>query len=372
MTDGINGVTESNRVRRDETDFTHTDPAPARKTVTSLPVPPDGAAAASFGPLSAPTKSVAHSKGVTYIEPDRAPSPTDVQMRMDRFREAATPTFRAEGHDVTVPIAFRMTVDPDWVRHQPLSAGGYAAQERIVQNNDRELRAAAAKLGLLAEVPRLHQGRATPEVVRRVTQELIDQGRLPDACPGAPTLQLRIRMMMCDHGIGMDCAGYTGQTFLASRGLHRAQTKLGPIDQENLSNLEGKGFASVPIGRALPGDLVSFESLKRGQPGHRAIVYDHRDATHEELKALRLLPGFGRGRITVLVLDSSWGSGSAFAAGGVQRRTFWHSEESGRWAERSVAGDAPAAFAVRERDELYADHRLVGAYRHRQETQGAR
>jgi hypothetical protein len=372
MTDGINGVTEANRVRRDETDFTHADPAPARKTVTSLPVPPDGAASASFGPLSGPTKSVAHSKRVTYIEPDQALSPTDVQMRMDRFREAATPTFRAEGRNVTVPLAFRMTVDPDWVRRQPLSTGGYAAQERIVQNNERELRAAAAKLGLLAEVPRIHEGRANPEVVRRVTQELIDEGRLPDACPGAPTLQLRIRMMMCDHGIGMDCAGYTGQTFLASRGLHRAQTKLGPIDQENLSNLEGKGFASVPIGRALPGDLVSFESLELGQPGHRAIVYDRRDATPEELEALRQQPGFGSGRITVLVLDSSWGSGSAFAAGGVQRRTFWHSEESGRWAERNTQGDAPAVFAVRGEDELYSDHRLVGVSRPSRETKVAR
>jgi hypothetical protein len=367
MTDGI----DPTRLRRDS-DYVHTDPPPVRKTVTSLPVPPDGAAAASFGPLYGPTKSVAHSKGVTYIEPDQAPSPTDVQMRMDRFREAATPTFRAEGRDVTVPIAFRMTVDPDWVRSQPLSAGGYAAQERIVQNKEGELRAAAAKLGLLADVPRLHQGRANPEVVRRVTQELIDQGHLPDACPGAPTLQLRIRMMMCDHGIGMDCAGCTGQTFLASRGLHRGQTKLGPIDQENLSNLEGKGFTSVPIGRALPGDIVSFESLELGQPGHRAMVYDHRDATPEELEALRRQPGFGSGRITVLVLDSSWGSGSSFAAGGVQRRTFWHSEESGRWAERSVEGKAPAAFAVREGDELYADHRLVGAYRPSRETREAR
>ena len=366
MTD-VNGVGDPNRIQRD-TDYRHADPPAVRKVVTPLPVPPEDASAASFGPLSAPRRTSVATQHAAFVEPAGPMTPSEIQIRMDTFRDAATARFRVEGQDVRVAIAFRMTVDIGAERPIPATATGWLAQERIVQANEGQLQAATAKVGLRGEVGRLHEGRATPEIIRRVTQALIDEGHLPPASAAAPTLELRIRQLMFDHGIGMDCASYTRQSFLASRGERRGQTKLAPIENEDLSRLEKKGFAQVAIGDARPGDIVSFESLNPKEPGHRTIVYEAREATPEELKALRTVLGFGIGRVTLLMLDSSWGSSETFDHGGVERRAFWYCQDTKMWASRDTAPDAKAAFEVRPEEDLYPGHRLIGAFRPSQEA----
>jgi hypothetical protein len=281
---------------------------------------------------------------------------------MDAFLRSATPTYRVEGQDVSVPIPFRMTVQ----KGDPTSAWG--VQERTVDAKLGELRAAAKSVGLgdADHLNRLRCGRCSPDEVRRVTQALIDRGFLPAWSTETPDVASRIRKMMFDHGIGIDCAGFTQQDFLASRGLRRSETGLKPeMLQEDLTQLGHQGFTRTDIDHARPGDILVLEAPQSDQPGHTALVYDRREATPDEAALLRRESGFGTGRITAFVLDSSWGSDATFGKGGVQRQTWWHDEGSGLWA---VVATDQAGRAVDVWRKLYRDHDPVGAYRLSQEA----
>jgi hypothetical protein len=140
--------------------------------------------------------------------------------------------------------------------------------------------------------------------------------------------------MMYDHGIGLDCAGFVQQDFLASRGVARQATGLDrAIGNENLADLRHKGFAKVSPSDARPGDLFILNPPKPGEVGHTMIVYDHRDATPEEAAELRA-KGFAPGRIQTFVLDSSYGSNAQFDMGGVMRQ-IWFRDHDGQWARKT-------------------------------------
>jgi hypothetical protein len=295
-----------------------------------------------------------------------------MQVRLDNFLERSTPWFTAEGKDVAVRIPFRMTIDPKAV-NDPRNAGdAWMVHERTVQANEPELIDAARAAGLSSVIDRLHEGRATPEQVRAVTQALIDAGHLPASSPGAPDLPARIKKMMFDHGIGLDCTGFVQQDFLASRGLARKATGFNPeIANENLANLQGKGFARVSLTNARPGDLFILNPPEPGQVGHTMIVYDHRDATPEEATELQAR-GFEPGRIQAFVLDSSYGSNAQFDMGGVMRQV-WFRDDKGKWARKMETTEpdgrrADEGFKVYPRnpktdEESPYEHPIDGMYR---------
>ncbi|HEX8791014.1 MAG TPA: hypothetical protein VF765_08670 [Polyangiaceae bacterium] len=270
------------------------------------------------------------------MAPEEPSLRSDIQVRLDAFRERATPVFTVEGTDVAVRIPFRMTVSSEWASDPRNATNAWVVQEHIVRTNESELEQAASAARLTpGDVQRLHEGRATPEQIRAVTQALIDAGHLPPRSGDAPDLQKRVEKMMADHGIGLDCAGYSQQAFLASRGLSRSATGLNPkIENENLSNLSGKGFARVSLVDARPGDLFILSPVKTGEAGHTMIVYDRREATPGEVGELRQQRGFEKGRIQAYVVDSSFGSDGRFDAGGVMRQVWYRNEETKTWARR--------------------------------------
>lgn len=360
MTDGI----DPTRPRRDA-DLPHFDPPPAHKAVPRASLDEGNWPDASFGPLprvraDVPSQRVA----------DHSPKEL-VQSKLDAFLERATPCFLVDGESVTVPLPFRMTVDPT-----KLSANDeWHRREGTVSQNQKELQAAAASVGLgdADHLELFRSGRATPEDVQKVTQALIDRGRLRS--DGALTAASRIRNMMFDHGLGIDCAGYVQQDFLASRGLRREQTRLNPeIANEDLRRLDREGFDRVPIEAAQPGDILVLDPPPGSpDPGHTLMVYDRREATSEELKQLRTQCGFETGHVTAYVVDSSFGSHATANEGGVMRQTWFRNDddEQKRWARKDPSDGAFNVWSGVDkdhpnqpaRDRPYFGHVIRGVYR---------
>jgi hypothetical protein len=272
---------------------------------------------------------------------------TLIEQRLDAFRTSAIPTYHTphEG-DVQVAIPFRMT--------QPAgltSDSVYGQVEGRVQDNAEDLKAIAGQIGLGGCLGSLYGGRATPDQIHRVTQALIDARRLPPP-DGKTDLPTRVRTMMCNYGIGLDCAGYAQQAFLASRHLIRSQTQLRDPSIEDLSSLTRYGFVHVAASDARAGDLIVLKANERGQPGHTAIVREAYYATADDVKSLvkRDFMRSGANKLDVahlktLVLDSSWGSSGKAQEGGVDRHTWWHDETNDKWVTEVPEGilvlDAP-------------------------------
>jgi hypothetical protein len=279
----------------------------------------------------------------------------EIQKRLDAFRAEATPTYHTPSGDVQVATPF-------WLR-------AYT----VPQQARDAVKGACARLGMNGSDTWLVQnGRGTPEQVRRVTQALIDAGRLP---ADGGSLGDRVRKMMTDHGIGMDCAGYVAQSFVASRGVDYAQSPLGStsIGDEGLFNLGHRGFVQVGIDAARPGDIVALGQPIGDRYPHRAIVYAARDATDADKQFLRigaaradaqtrgaLMDLAASGRLRAVVVDSCWGSGHNPLVGGVERRMWWHDPLTGKWASTDASGTP-------EIGNTPYHHPFEGAYRPRNE-----
>jgi hypothetical protein len=263
-----------------------------------------------------------------------------IRQRLDAFMASAQPTFQTSEGDARVSLPFRMRVGTIRADDPSPAAQNYATVESRVRRNDATVRSAAAKVGMSSvDIDDVLVGRGTPAQVREVAQELIREGRLPPPDPQS-TLGQRVRQMMVDHGLGMDCASYAQKAFLASRELSRGQTKLDPkITNENLANLGRKGFRQVPTDEARPGDLFLLRPPDPGDPGsvgHTTIVRDCCLASPQQIADYRregAPAAFGKGDVTVFTVDSSWGSGGQAQLGGVGRRTWLHDQVSGQWAE---------------------------------------
>jgi cell wall-associated NlpC family hydrolase len=280
-----------------------------------------------------------------------------VQQRLDVFRTQAIAAYHTPSGDVRVAPPFRIGGQP------------------IAPDNQRFVAEAGHRLGLSdADVARLLTGRGTPEQVQAVTQALIDAGRLPPASDSAPSIGARIRLMMYQHGVGFDCAGYVAQAFLASRSVDRPHSQLRDLAPENdqLCDLQSRGFVRVDLDATRPGDVIVLGKSPADSYGHRVIVYAARDATLDDRATLLRLvlehrPKMdpqrdllkrlaGSASLRVLVVDSSWGNNGDPQRGGVERKIWWHSQATGQWAGTDPNG-APVMT-----DGPY-NHPVEGAYR---------
>jgi hypothetical protein len=295
------------------------------------PPPPTlpGAPPPSGEPSGPPDPSTATTSEMVRLVPvnvaaasDSKASPSIVAARIDAFLLRAMPTFRTDEGWANVAISFRMTMFS-----QPDTHG-------------TERNAAIQRAGLVRSVSDLLvTGRATPEVVASVTQSLIDMGRLPAAAmDGSKAVPDRIRQLMFDFHIGIDCASYVAQASLLARGLTRAQAGFVEVKDEDLSNLAAKGFTRISRVESLrPGDVFVLEPEQAGLVGHRAVVRAQRPASSTEIESIRatwLLPASAAhsDRWSMVVVDSSWGSFGVPSFGGVERRTWWHEATSDVWA----------------------------------------
>jgi hypothetical protein len=289
-------------------------PAPARDALDyALPLLPQPLPRAALAPAAGPTAPMT-----------QAARDAQVRASLDAFRQAMSAPYRTPEGIAWPGTPFQMMTR-------------YLTQAASVAKNAAALKLAVASAHLSGvEALELTTGRGSPEAIHAVTQALIDQGRLPPASAG--TLDARVRTMMFNHGIGVDCAGYVQQAYLRVMHLDRAAAHFTRTD-DDLSTLGARGYTRITdLTSVRPGDLVLLGPPPglRGEPGHRAIVYEQHLASAEELDELR---GHGRagakmaaaGPVRIVQVDSSWGSGGDPLAGGVRRETWWHSDASGAW-----------------------------------------
>lgn len=251
-----------------------------------------------------------------------------IQTRLDAFLAAATPTYHTPEGDVSVAAPFRIR-------------RGFTVHEAdVVQPNQSVLHAVAKSIGMTeGEITVIQAGRATPAQIRRLTQGLVDSGKLP--LPGKDTpapLAGRLRQMMFDFGIGLDCAGYVRQAFVASHPDVSGVSLRAPVN-ESLSGLAARGFFRLPLSQARTGDIIVLNPPSPREYGHTLIVHDARPATladREQLKDLaqtddKVRRIQGSDRLSVLVVDSSWGSWGSALRGGASRQTWFQDARSGQW-----------------------------------------
>jgi hypothetical protein len=285
--------------------------------------------------------------------PTPLPNVRDVrtQRGMDAFRMSLTGWYHTPSGDVAVATPFLMSP-------------GYREQKAFLANpqNRAAMQDVARRAGLSnVALARVQSGRGTPDEIHKLTQALIDEqpaGKV--RCPSD------VQKLMFDHAIGMDCAGYVQQAYLHATGRTRAEAGLDTITNESLSGLSRRGYEPIgEIACVRPGDLIVFGPRpgESGDPGHRAIVYDQRLATADDMRTL-LADSKGQafaigGPIRVIEMDSSYGSGGNYDRGGVQRQTWLHNEATGQWAQEVLDGDS-VRFAITP--TLYA-HPLEGFYR---------
>ncbi len=275
---------------------------------------------------------------------------TPMQRNMDAFKESATPMLHTPEGDVKVAIPFWMN-DP------------YALPDASHLATRAELKTIALKAGLPpSELGHVLIGRGTPQQIQLVAQALIDAGKLP--APPPDELSTRVRTMMQGYGVGLDCAAYTQQAFLASRGISRSQTGLKDIDLEDLKGLTGKGFKRVPQSQIREGDLVILGPRPRELTGHTLIVRASRLATPEEAAAIAQRAPLGwkgpdPSKLRRVELDSSYGNGGDPNVGGVMRQIFWHDEANNVWLD--------PAWATNPAGQMYYHHPIDGVYRPRNE-----
>jgi len=322
--------------------ITQSTAAPA-SVVTQPPAPPPSPTAAAQ-PVDVPLGRCPVQVAVRQTDSTMLRDATDVaaQRRLDSFRESMTGTYRTvDGKELRVAAPFQMTTP-------------YSNQVDYLRDSDhvKTRNAALQRANLPPEaLARIECGRGTPKEIHALTQALLDAQP-----PGSIKTADDLRELMFDNRVGVDCASYVQQAHLAATGQTRAQAGLGTMMNENLSNLANRGFQRVTtVSDLRPGDIVALGPPQGEAFGHRAIVYDQRSPTSDEMRALLLSRNSAKidflvgGPVRVVEVDSSWGcgrlatrvgaDGSAHDVlvgdpklGGVERVTWLYNESTAQWA----------------------------------------
>ena len=238
-----------------------------------------------------------------------------VQTKMDGVRNAFSGPYVVDGAQVTARPMFRM-----------LHPKGDAIVAIVTT---------CAKRAGVQPGPAI-VGQCTPKELVKITQALIDAGRLP---PGSGDVATRIRQMQWDHGIGVDCAGYSKQAIAATAA--RVPRLYAP-GIESFRDLDGErkgSFARVAIADARPGDLLTLDAIAPEIYGHNVVVYSHATSDDAQTAALSAKHGpyvaaflASAGPHHVLEVDSSWGAGAdGNPCGGFRRDTWIYDASTKAW-----------------------------------------
>lgn len=286
---------------------------------------------------------------MTPVDP-QAVRDAQVRARMDGYRDRASGPYQVENQQVLASPMFRMT------------------PHRIPSSTEREREAIGRRAGLAsAEIFALSVGQGSTASLVKLTQALIDAGKLPSQ---PSDLAARIKTMQWSYGIGMDCAGYSKE---ALRAAHGRDLGFYPAGFESFRDLDAKRsttFAKVSIAHARPGDLLTLDPSPGGTYGHNVVVYDNKVADMDEHARLSATYGApmteflsSPGPHRVLLVDSSWGAGAeGNLVGGYRRDTWLYDESTKQWAS-FAPGTAPQQLVVSKLGP--SDDTFHGVYRPR-------
>lgn len=303
----------------------------------------------------------AHARAVVaFARAIPVPARTAMQTRLDAFRASASGPYHAEGQTVRAPAQFRMVNGHNQARSDA---------HRTTPDPQDNLFSVLDRAHLKAWRAAASSGRGTPTDVVKVTQALIDAGKLT---PGPQPLDERIRNMQWEWGVGLDCAGYAQQALLAAHpGASPSTLGLKERWNENLSSLgHNSAFTKVGPAASRPGDIVTLENP--GDVGHIGIVSSRVAVDAPRARALARQMGSGvasflagTGPFHELVIDSSWGAGPTGGwYGGVRQETWLYDEGSGRWACWRPQLETSVSFRL-EVSEGPCGEKLQGFYRPR-------
>lgn len=282
-------------------------------------------------------------------------SASNAERRLDAIRDGYAGPYLVDGQRIAAPAMFRMN-------------GG--ANQASMERHAKELDAIAARVHVSGFKARM--GIASPDEIVKITQALIEAGKLP-AGPG--DVATRIRAMQWEWGIGVDCANYTRNALLAATGATSKQLNVGEAGFEAFRGLDrNKSFSKISPANVRAGDVVTLDPKPPETWGHNVIVQSREVVTPALVErfagqygdeARRFLSGTGP--LHLIDVDSSWGAGPNGAAyGGVRRETWFFDESTSHWGYIDHQA-SPPAFRTSNDGPAETD-RFHGAYRPRVST----
>jgi hypothetical protein len=251
-----------------------------------------------------------------------------VQQQLEAFRARFAGPYQVDGAAVNAQPMFRMNVKN-------------AANAKTAAAHAPELAQICAKAGIASACGPARVGRPSPEQLVKVTQALIDAGKLPPPDAAHVTVTDRIRGMQWEWGIGVDCAGYTQQAAAEAHGPAGALFKQNLMGDIFSGMQKDMRFAGVDIAHIRPGDVIHLDSPKHGEVGHNVICFSHSTldpAVRASLLAARTTGDEGKaflrgaGPFHAFEVDSSWGAGEGSMVGGFRRDTWIYDESTFTWA----------------------------------------
>jgi hypothetical protein len=172
-------------------------------------------------------------------------------------------------------------------------------------------------------------------------------------------------MMQWDHGVGIDCAGYVQQAFMAVHKGNRASFGFREFGNEDLMSLKGnKHFNKVNPQDVKPGDLIALDKPQGESVGHTVLVRDHHQMTPAEMSKYKDTNGFMKAgdKIHIYEIDGSFGGGSRGEHGGLVRKTWMYNERTKQWAEPGMDENGNDVYEMSIENGPY-NHPMNGIYR---------
>jgi hypothetical protein len=304
---------------------------------------------------------------IAMPEPERdspQPSSADLQKRIDEYFDYVNMEYK-------LPSGTKVNARPHFRINGGFS-GPKKCHDKFRGDNDKEtgcikgiireaIRAHNSKLltgWLELAIHRAAYGRGSAAGIQRITQALLDAGKLDDVKKkySSATDADAVRMLQWEFGYGMDCAGYVQRAFFfAWEGTKedsdalRRKYDFRSLGNENLYNLaRNSKFKLVKYEQAEPGDLLILNAPKGDDAGHTVLVRS-RTPTSTPLANTHILE-----------VDASWGAGVSGDAskGGVHRRSFAFNSDTGKWGDVQADGSV-----VWNEIGPYNNHPVQGLYR---------
>ncbi len=318
-------------------------------------------------PQLEPLQGEAHGAAGLAIDDGFDTDPSDTQKKLADVERRLSPAYTVEvdGKPVTVnvPAHFRMV-------------GGYGCKPEDATKKMTEAirsggawpKSATESLALKDAITRNAYGRATPEQVKLVTEHLIKSGALNPyldkvkaengGSAGPEQVQLAIRRMQWDHGVGIDCNGAVQIAYQAVNGKSATRHWGDALIQTDKTGKSlNPRFKQVGLDGVQPGDVIKLAD-PAGGVGHNVVVTNVRRLSSEDAQTLEGEPK-PTGPLKAVTVFSSWGAGGNpdNSRGGVRKETWVYDEATKKW------GTLNGNKVEWSTENGPYDHKWVGAYR---------